>query len=84
MLRRAMSASFGVELDAFDAEEGILGGEEHGAAFAGADVEEDCTLDGREWMKLLQPEVEQCAQDAGRDAVVGCEIGGGGAWCRAR
>ncbi len=35
----------GVELDAFDAEEGELGGEEHGAAFAGADVEEDGAFD---------------------------------------
>ena len=36
----------GVELDAFDAEEGELGGEEHGAAFAGSDVEEDGFFDG--------------------------------------
>jgi hypothetical protein len=35
----------GVELDAFDAEEGKLGGEEQGAAFAGANVEEDGALD---------------------------------------
>lgn len=35
----------GIELDAFDAEEGELRGQEHGAAFAGADVEEDGALD---------------------------------------
>ena len=36
----------GVEFDPFDAEEGELGGEEHGAAFAGSDVEEDGAFDG--------------------------------------
>jgi hypothetical protein len=36
----------GVELDAFHAEEGVLGGEEEGATFAGADVEEDGLVDG--------------------------------------
>ncbi len=36
----------GVELDAFDAEERVLGGEEEGAALAGADVEEDGLFDG--------------------------------------
>ena len=36
----------GVELDAFDAEEGELGGEEQGAAFAGTNVEKDGLFDG--------------------------------------
>ncbi len=35
-----------VELDAFDAEKGKLRGEQHGTAFASADVEEDGLLDG--------------------------------------
>jgi hypothetical protein len=34
-----------VELYAFDVEEWELGGEEHGAAFAGTDVEEDGAFD---------------------------------------
>ncbi len=46
----------GVELDPFDAEEGELGGEEHGAAFAGADVEEDGALDGL-GTRALDPDV---------------------------
>jgi len=42
-----------VELDAFDAEERVLRGEEAGAAFAGADVEEDGLLDGGLGAELL-------------------------------
>jgi len=46
----------GVELDAFDAEEGELGAEQHGAAFAGADVEEDGAFDGL-GVRALKPDV---------------------------
>ncbi len=74
MLRRATAARVRVELDAFDAEERVLGGEQHRAAFACADVEEDGALDGREWMQLLEPEIEHRAKDAGSDAVVGGEV----------
>lgn len=45
----------GVELDAFDAEERILGCDEHGAAFAGADVEEDGAVDGGLRMQIAEP-----------------------------
>src|SRR5262249_13898432 len=58
------------------AKEGMLGGEKHRPAFACADVEENGALDGRERMKLLQPEIEQCANDARCDAVVGSEVVG--------
>ena len=66
----------GVELDAFGAEEGELGGEEQGASFAGADVEEDGIFDGREGLGALQPDVEEGLEDAGSDAVVGGELFG--------
>jgi len=46
-----------VELDAFDAQEWVLRGEEAGAAFAGANVEEDGLFDGSLGVKLLQPAV---------------------------
>lgn len=71
----------GVELDAFDAEEGIAGGNEKGAAFTGADVEEDGFFDGRGEGEALEPEVEEGLEDGGCDAVVGGELGdfGGGA-----
>ena len=67
-----------IQFDAFDAKEGILGGDEHRAAFAGTDVEKDGALDWCERMELTQPEIEQSAQNAGRDAVVGGEVGGVG------
>jgi hypothetical protein len=69
----------GVELDAFDAQEGMLRGEQHGAAFAGADVEEHGALDsarelaGRE-RAAVEPAIEQAMKDAGRDAVVSGEL----------
>jgi len=64
----------GVELDAFDAEEGILRGEQEGTAFAGAYVKEDGLLDGGLGMCLLEPVVEEVVEDAGGDAVVGGEV----------
>jgi len=60
-----------VELDAFDAEEWILRGEQESAALAGADVEEYRALDGSERRGLPQPLVEERTQDAGRNAVIG-------------
>ena len=69
------AGEFWVELDAFDAEEGILGGDEHRASFAGAHIEKNRALNRCERMKLLQPEIEQRAQNAGRDAVVRSEVG---------
>ena len=68
-----------VEFDAFDAEEGVLRGEKHGAAFAGADVEEDGVFDGLRRGAALQPVVEEVVKDAGGDAVVGGELGDGDA-----
>ena len=48
-----MSARVGVELDADDLVEGELAGDEHGAAFAGADVDEGVVGDGvgRVWCR---------------------------------
>jgi hypothetical protein len=66
----------GVELDAFGAEKGELGGEQEGAAFAGADVEEDGAFDGSLGIGALEPEIEQGVEDAGSDAVVGGELFG--------
>ena len=77
---RGDAGEVGVELDAFDAEEGVLRGEEEGAAFAGADVEEDGALDvaggvGRGGGGgALQPDVDDALEDAGGDAVVGGEF----------
>ena len=67
-----------VELDAFDAQEGVKRGDEQGSAFAGSDVEEDGSGDGRGEGHALQPEVEQRGKNAGRDAVVGGELFGVG------
>jgi len=63
-----------VELDAFDTEEWVLRGEEAGAAFACADIEEDCLFDGGLGVEFLEPAVEEAGEDAGRDAVVGGEF----------
>jgi hypothetical protein len=69
----------GVELDAFDAQEGMLRGEQHGAAFTGADVEEYRALDIARALAgwehgAVEPAIEQTVQDAGGDAVVGGKI----------
>ena len=64
----------GVELDAFHAEEGELGGEEQGAAFAGAYVEEDGLFDGL-GSGALEPDVQQTMEDRGSHTVVGGEFG---------
>ncbi len=64
----------GVELDAFDAEEGVLRGEEDGSAFAGTDVEEDGAVDGGLGVGLLEPMVDEAGEDAWSYAVVGGEL----------
>ena len=62
-----------VEFDAFDSEEGKARGEEHGAAFAGSNIEEDGALDGLR-CGALEPVVKQAFENAGRDAVVGSKF----------
>ena len=64
----------GVELDADDLMEGKLAGEEHGSAFAGAAVDEGVAGDwvGRE---CGEPVIDEGAEDAGSDAVVGGDVG---------
>ena len=63
----------GVELDADDLVEGELRGDEDGAAFAGADVDEGVVMDGVGW-EGAEPEVDEGAEDAGGDAVVGGDM----------
>ncbi len=64
----------GVEFDADDLVEGEFAGDEHGAAFAGADVDEGVAGDGVGWGGGA-PEVDEGAEDAGGDAVVGGDVG---------
>ena len=64
----------GVELDADDLMEGELAGEEHGSAFAGAEVDEGVAGDGVGWGGG-EPVVDEGAEDAGGDAVVGGDVG---------
>ena len=64
----------GVELDADDLVEGEFAGDEHGAAFAGADVDEGVVFDGVGWGGGA-PEADEGAEDAGGDAVVGGDVG---------
>jgi len=64
----------GVEFNAFDAQEGMLRGEEDGSAFAGTDVEEDGAVDRGLGVGLLEPVVDEAGEDAGSDAVVGGEL----------
>jgi hypothetical protein len=64
----------GVELDANDLVEGKFAGDEHGAAFAGTDVDEVVVGDGVGWVGST-PEVDEGAEDAGGDAVVGGDMG---------
>ena len=59
-----------VKLDAFHAQERNLRGQQHGAALAGADVEKDGLLDGLR-RSLIDPDIEQAAQDTWSDAIVG-------------
>ncbi len=73
-LRRATRCELGVELDADDFEEGRLGGDEEGAAFAGADVEKGVAIDGEGRGGAVEPEVNEGAEDGGRDAVVGGDV----------
>ncbi len=63
----------GVEFDADDLAEGEFAGDEHGAAFAGADVDEGVVVDGVGWGGLA-PVVDEGAEDAGGDAVVGGDV----------
>ena len=63
----------GVEFDADDLAEGKFAGDEHGAAFAGADVDEGVAVDGV-GRRGLAPEVDEGAEDAGGDAVVGGDV----------
>ncbi len=63
----------GVELDADDFAEGELAGDEHGAAFAGAVVDEGVGVDGVGW-RGLAPAGDEGAEDAGGDAVVGGDV----------
>jgi hypothetical protein len=64
----------GVEFDADDLVEGKFAGDEHGAAFAGTDVDEGVVGDGVGWVGGA-PEVDEGAEDAGGDAVVGGDVG---------
>ncbi len=63
----------GVELDADDFAEAEFAGDEQAAAFAGTDVDEGVAGDGVGGDGLA-PLVDEGAQDAGRDAVVGGDV----------
>jgi hypothetical protein len=63
----------GVELDADDLVEGKFAGDEHGTAFAGAEVDESVVRDGVGRVGGA-PEVDEGAEDAGGDAVVGGDV----------
>ena len=63
-----------VELDARDALKGMERGGEHGAAFAGANVEECVPVD-RQGRPGSEPEVDEAVEDGRGDAVVGGEVG---------
>ena len=62
----------GVELDADDLVEGEFAGEEHGSAFAGADVDEGVVGDGMRGG--VAPAVNEGAEDTGGDGVVGGDV----------
>ncbi len=62
----------GVELDADDLVEGEFAGEEHGSAFAGTDVDEGVAGDGMGGGGA--PAVDEGAEDAGGDGVVGGDV----------
>ena len=64
----------GVELDADDLVEGELAGDEHGAAFACADIDEGVVGDGVGWVSGA-PAVDEGAEDAGGNAVVCGDVG---------
>ena len=63
----------GIEFDADDFAERILAGDEQAAAFAGADVDEGVAGDGV-GRDGLAPLVDEGAQNAGRDAIVGGDV----------
>ena len=62
-----------VEFDADDLAEGEFAGDEHGAAFAGTEVDEGVLLDGVGGIGDA-PEVYEGAEDGGGDAVVGGDV----------
>ena len=64
----------GVELDADDLVERELAGDEHCAAFACAEIDEGVVRDGVGWGGGA-PEVDESAEDAGGDAVIGGDVG---------
>ncbi len=64
----------GVELDADDLAERELAGDEHGASFAGSEVEEGVVVDGV-GRGGGEPVVDEGTEDAGGDAVVGGDVG---------
>ena len=64
---------FGVELDAYDLAEGELAGYQHGAAFAGSEVDEGVVVDGVGGWGLA-PLGDEGAEDAGGYAVVGGDV----------
>jgi hypothetical protein len=63
----------GVQFDADDFAEMVFAGDEQAAAFASADINECVTPDGV-GRNGLAPVVDEGAQDAGRDAVVGGDV----------
>ena len=63
----------GVEFDADDFAEAELAGDEQAAALAGTDVDEGIAGDGVR-RNGLAPALDEAAQDAGRDAVVGGDV----------
>ena len=63
-----------VEFDADDLMEGQFAGDEHGSAFAGAEVEEGVVRDGVGWVGGA-PEIDKGAENARGDAVVGGDVG---------
>jgi hypothetical protein len=54
--------------------EGEFAGDEHGAAFAGADVDECVVVDGVRWVGGA-PEIDEGAEDTRGDAVVCGDVG---------
>jgi len=62
-----------VELDAKDFSETVLAGDEHATAFAGSDIDEGVAGDGL-GRDGLAPAIDERAQDAGGNAVIGGDV----------
>ena len=60
----------GMQLHANDGAKGIIGGEQHGAAHAGAEIDEGVFVDGRE-RAASAPAHDHALKNRGRDRVVG-------------